>query len=109
MRGVGSALAERLSRLGVTQVQDLLFVLPLRYEDRTHVELIGALVPGTRVVVEGEVQLTEITFRRRRQPTHALATIGSRNKPVQGWVLRGRALRSIDAKIAGYFINFIFH
>ena len=35
MRGVGAALAERLQRLGVTQVQDLLFVLPLRYEDRT--------------------------------------------------------------------------
>ncbi|MFL6602858.1 MAG: ATP-dependent DNA helicase RecG [Steroidobacteraceae bacterium] len=67
MRGVGSALAERLAKLGVTQVQDLLFVLPLRYEDRTHVESIGALIPGTRVVVEGEVQLTEITFRRRRQ------------------------------------------
>jgi ATP-dependent DNA helicase RecG len=67
LRGVGSALAEKLLRLGVTQVQDLLFVLPLRYEDRTHVELIGALIPGTRVVVEGEVQLTEIAFRRRRQ------------------------------------------
>jgi len=67
MRGVGSALAERLSKLGVTQVQDLLFVLPLRYEDRTHIESIGALIPGTRVVVEGEIQLTEITFRRRRQ------------------------------------------
>ncbi len=67
MRGVGSALAEKLSRLGVTQVQDLLFVLPLRYEDRTHVVTIGALVPGVRVVVEGEIQLTEVTFRRRRQ------------------------------------------
>jgi ATP-dependent DNA helicase RecG len=67
MRGVGAALAEKLQRIGVAQVQDLLFVLPLRYEDRTHVELIGALVPGTRVVVEGEVQLTEVTFRRRRQ------------------------------------------
>jgi ATP-dependent DNA helicase RecG len=67
MRGVGSALAERLSKLGVTQVQDLLFVLPLRYEDRTHVESIGALTPGIRAVVEGEIQLTEITFRRRRQ------------------------------------------
>src|SRR5262249_44887927 len=67
LRGVGSALAERLSKLGVTQVQDLLFVLPFRYEDRTHVESIGALVPGARFVVEGEVQLTEIAFRRRRQ------------------------------------------
>jgi ATP-dependent DNA helicase RecG len=67
MRGVGTALAERLSRLGVTQVQDLLFVLPLRYEDRTSVAAIGALVPGVRIAVEGEVQLTEVTFRRRRQ------------------------------------------
>jgi ATP-dependent DNA helicase RecG len=67
MRGVGSALAERLSRLGVTRVQDLLFVLPLRYEDRTHVEKIGALRAGERTVTEGEVVLTEVVYRRRRQ------------------------------------------
>jgi ATP-dependent DNA helicase RecG len=67
MRGVGAALAEKLQRLGVNQVQDLLFVLPLRYEDRTQVIPIGALVPGTRVAVEGEVQLAEVVFRRQRQ------------------------------------------
>src|SRR5215470_34487 len=67
MRGVGSALAEKLLRLGVTQVQDLLFVLPLRYEDRTRVWQIGSLLPGVRAAVEGEVQLTEVVYRRRRQ------------------------------------------
>jgi len=67
MRGVGSALAEKLQRLGVTQVQDLLFVLPLRYEDRTRVWQIGALLPGVRAAVEGEIQLTEVTYRKRRQ------------------------------------------
>ena len=67
MRGVGDALAERLQKLGVTQVQDLLFVLPLRYEDRTQVVRICELQPGSRVAVEGEIQLTEVTFRRRRQ------------------------------------------
>jgi ATP-dependent DNA helicase RecG len=67
MRGVGAALAERLQRLGVTQVQDLLFVLPLRYEDRTRVWPMGSLVPGVRATVEGEVQLTEVAYRRRRQ------------------------------------------
>lgn len=67
LRGVGSALAEKLLRLGVTQVQDLLFVLPLRYEDRTQVRQIGSLLPGARSVVEGEIQLTEVTYRRRRQ------------------------------------------
>jgi ATP-dependent DNA helicase RecG len=67
LRGVGPALAERLAHLGVAQVQDLLFILPRTYEDRTRTTPIGALVAGTRAVVEGEVQLTEIAFRRRRQ------------------------------------------
>jgi ATP-dependent DNA helicase RecG len=67
LKGVGEALASRLEALGVRQVQDLLFVLPSRYEDRTRVVPIGAAVVGTRAVVEGEVQLTEAVHRRRRQ------------------------------------------
>jgi ATP-dependent DNA helicase RecG len=67
LRGVGPALAEKLARLGVTRVQDLLFVLPSRYEDRTRISAIGSLRPGSRAVVEGEVQLTEVVYRRRRQ------------------------------------------
>lgn len=67
LRGVGEALAARLAVLGVTSVQDLLFVLPTRYEDRTRVQPIGSLLAGHRAVVEGEVQLTEVVFRRRRQ------------------------------------------
>jgi ATP-dependent DNA helicase RecG len=67
LRGVGPALAEKLAKLGVTQVQDLLFVLPMRYEDRTQIVEIGAVRHGMRVVVEGEVQLTEVAYRRRRQ------------------------------------------
>jgi ATP-dependent DNA helicase RecG len=60
-------LAERLARLGVHSTSDLLFVLPLRYEDRTRIVPIGALLAGTRAVVEGEVLLAEVAFRRRRQ------------------------------------------
>ncbi|MGH8268005.1 MAG: OB-fold nucleic acid binding domain-containing protein, partial [Steroidobacteraceae bacterium] len=67
LRGVGAALAQRLTRLGVTRIADLAFLLPLRYEDRTRVTPIGALTPGTRAAVEGEVQLTEVAYRRRRQ------------------------------------------
>ena len=52
---------------GIAQVQDLLFLLPPRYEDRTRVVPLGALTPGEHAVVEGEVQLTEVTYRRRRQ------------------------------------------
>ena len=67
LRGVGQALAQRLGRLGVTRIQDLLFVLPLRYEDRTTVVKVGALLPGIRAVVEGEIQLAQLAYRKRRQ------------------------------------------
>jgi ATP-dependent DNA helicase RecG len=67
LRGVGAALAERLARLGVTRVSDLLFLLPLRYEDRTQLTPIGRLQPGVRAAVEGEIQLTEVAYRGRRQ------------------------------------------
>jgi ATP-dependent DNA helicase RecG len=67
LRGVGDALAARLSALGVASTQDLLFLLPLRYEDRTRVVPLGELRAGDRASVEGEVLLTEVAFRGRRQ------------------------------------------
>jgi len=64
--GVGPALAEKLGRLSVRTVQDLLFLLPLRYEDRTRLVDIGALRPGMRITVEGEIELSEVVYRKRR-------------------------------------------
>jgi ATP-dependent DNA helicase RecG len=65
LSGVGPALAARLEKLGVRTVQDLVLLLPARYEDRTRVVPIGTLRPGQRAVVEGEVLLTEVVRRRR--------------------------------------------
>jgi ATP-dependent DNA helicase RecG len=45
---------------------DPLFLLPARYEDRTRVTPIGALLAGSRAVIEGAVQIADVTFRRRR-------------------------------------------
>ena len=67
LRGVGESLAARLRALGVETTQDLLFLLPLRYEDRTRIVPLGELRPGQRAAVEGEVLLTEIAYRGRRQ------------------------------------------
>lgn len=66
LRGVGPALATTLERLDVYRVEDLLFLLPLRYEDRTTLNRIGALRPGMRCLVSGEVLLAETVFRGRR-------------------------------------------
>jgi ATP-dependent DNA helicase RecG len=73
LSGVGPALAEKLERLSITTVQDLLFLLPLRYEDRTRVVPIGSVRPGQRCVVEGEIQLTEVVYRRRRMLASTLS------------------------------------
>jgi ATP-dependent DNA helicase RecG len=67
LRGVGDTLASRLRALGVESIQDLLFLLPLRYEDRTRVVPLGELRAGQRAAVEGEVLLTDVVYRGRRQ------------------------------------------
>jgi ATP-dependent DNA helicase RecG len=66
LRGVGPKLAARLADYGVHQVEDLLFHLPLRYQDRTRVTAIAAAREGADLVIEGEVRAADIVFGRRR-------------------------------------------
>ena len=66
LKGVGPALASKLERLGLFAVEDLLFLLPLRYEDRTQLVRLGSLVAGTRCLVTGEILLAEVAYRGRR-------------------------------------------
>jgi len=66
LKGVGSRVAERLDRLGIRCVRDLLFHLPLRYQDRTSLTPIGALRVYSEALVEGVVELTQVQYGRRR-------------------------------------------
>ncbi|WP_232059361.1 ATP-dependent DNA helicase RecG [Kineobactrum salinum] len=66
LRGVGPRLAQQLADYGIGQVEDLLFHLPLRYQDRTRITPIAALQEGAEVTVEGEVRLADIVYGRRR-------------------------------------------
>ncbi len=66
LKGVGEALAIKLARLGVERISDLLFHLPLRYQDRTRLTPIGLLRAGHEAVVEGEVTACDIVKGRRR-------------------------------------------
>lgn len=59
-------MTERLAKLGIELVQDLLFHLPLRYQDRTQIYPIGSLTEGQAVLIEGEVEHSEIVMRKRR-------------------------------------------
>ncbi len=65
--GVGSALAERLARLGLECVRDLWFHLPLRYEDRTRIVPIRSLQAGQSAQIVGVVDGVDHQFRFRPQ------------------------------------------
>jgi len=66
LKGAGPQTLSKLERLGLRTLQDLLFHLPLRYEDRTRIRPLGALRGGDRVLVEGRIELAEITPTGRR-------------------------------------------
>lgn len=55
LKGVGPKIAALFSQLSILSVQDLLFHLPIRYEDRSKIASISALKSGDRVLVEGVV------------------------------------------------------
>jgi len=66
LKGVGPRVAEKLLKLGIHTLQDVLFHFPLRYEDRTRVVPIGSLRAGDQVMIEATVDLTEVKFQGRR-------------------------------------------
>jgi len=66
LKRAGPSVAEKLARLNIVTIQDLLFHLPLRYQDRTRVVPIGSLRSGSEAVIEADVLLTDIKYGRRR-------------------------------------------
>ncbi len=66
LSGVGPAIEEKLARMDLHRVGDLLLLLPNRYEDRTSLVKIGSLQAGDRCLVSGEVLLAEVVYRGRR-------------------------------------------
>lgn len=66
LKGVGPALALKLNELGIHNVQDLLFHLPSRYEDRTRILSIRSLKVGQLAQIQGEVVKCAVQFGKRR-------------------------------------------
>jgi len=67
LTGVGPRLSEHLARCGIQTVQDLLFHLPLRYQDRTRITFIKNLRPNDYAVIEGTIQSSKIIFMKGRR------------------------------------------
>jgi ATP-dependent DNA helicase RecG len=69
LNGVAKKMAERLAKLGINTVQDILFHLPLRYEDRTQIYPIASLYPGSYGTIEAVIQSSQIIQGRKRMLT----------------------------------------
>lgn len=66
LKGVGASLAETLKKLDLFSIQDLLFHLPFRYEDRTRIFPLNQLRAGQHALFEAEVKGSRIVHGRRR-------------------------------------------
>lgn len=66
LTGVGAKVAEKLAKVGLNSVQDLLFHLPLRYEDRTRIYPIVKLHAGLWAAVQGKVMSVDTLFGKRK-------------------------------------------
>ncbi len=74
VKGIGPHFAEILLEKGISTVEDLLYYLPFRYEDRLNPRGIGELRPGEMASVIAEVR-TFGFFRTRRMPIFEM-TVG---------------------------------
>ncbi|MBT8145627.1 MAG: ATP-dependent DNA helicase RecG [Gammaproteobacteria bacterium] len=66
LRGVGPGIEKKLNNLGIYNVQDLLFHLPFRYQDRTRLNDISKVKFGDHVQLEGELVASRVMFGKRR-------------------------------------------
>lgn len=80
LKGVGKAIADKLAKLSIFSIQDILFHLPMRYQDRTRIIPIRNLREGDYALIEGEVVTNQIKFGKRR---HLLVTLQDGNSFMQ--------------------------
>jgi len=65
LKGVGPKQLEKLQKLGLFVVRDLLFHLPLRYQDKTRKTSIDSIMVGQEALIEGEIFSQSLTRGRR--------------------------------------------
>ncbi|THB70175.1 MAG: ATP-dependent DNA helicase RecG [Gammaproteobacteria bacterium] len=67
LSGVGGKVVEKLLKLGISSINDLLLHLPFRYEDRTRLTPISTLREGDKALIEGKIESCEVLIRKRRR------------------------------------------
>src|SRR4051794_21458621 len=91
VKGVGPRLAESLKSKGIETVEDLLYYLPFRYEDRLNARTIAELKAGEMASVIAEVR-TAMLFRTKRMPIFEV-TFGQGRSTLKGIWFHGTYLK----------------
>jgi ATP-dependent DNA helicase RecG len=105
------ATAKKLAKLGIRSRFDLLYHLPLRYEDETRLTPVGEAPAGKPVLVQAPVRRAEVAFRPRRQlVVHAddlvlrfLNFYGSQLAQFERAAAEGRLVRAYGEVRPGWF------
>jgi ATP-dependent DNA helicase RecG len=116
-RALPPATASKLAKLGIRSRHDLLYHLPLRYEDETRLAAPGAAMPGVPQLVQAPVRRAEVAFRPKRQlVVHAdglvlrfLNFYGSQVKQFERAAREGRHVRAYGEVRPGWFGAEIVH
>lgn len=66
-QGISKPVAEGLARLGIENLQDILFHLPLRYIDQTHITPLRDIRPGDHVMLQGTITNQQQLYKPRLQ------------------------------------------
>ena len=100
LKGIGPRVAETLAAKGIHTLEDLLYYLPFRYEDRINPRTIEQLKPGEMASVIAEVRTSGL-FRTRRMPIFEMTAGQGRSKLKCLWFRRRLPGRQVQARRAG--------
>lgn len=95
--GIGPGSAEKLARLDIVTIRDLILHVPFRYQDRTRSVPFGELVPGRECVVTGEVASVNVAYRGRSRSLLVTLSDGERRVTVRFFHFNVRQRRAFQA------------
>ena len=96
IQGVGPRIAALLARKNLSTVEELLYFLPRRYEDRRTVSRIAETVPGIRQTVVGRITQADARFYGRRRIFEVIVDDGS-------GILKAKWFKGREAFLRGAF------
>ena len=66
LKGIGEKGLLKLNKIGINSVEDLLFHLPIRYQDKTRLTKISNAESGKKYFFEGTIDKANVIFYQKR-------------------------------------------